>query len=140
MTDDVLVTLPDTLVMFVAGPAGRPIAEQAPRAFAALEAALPCLKGRKFYGVVVGDEYRACVAIAPTDDTRSLPYPTWTLPGGTYARRRIVDWEAHLDLIGPTIEALLRRTDVDRSRPCLEFYRSRRELLVMVPVLARAPR
>lgn len=135
MTDDIIVTLADTLVMFVAGQTGRPIAEQAPRAFEALEAKLPSLKGRKFYGAVLGDQYRACVVINPGDDTRSLPHPTWTLPGGKYARRRILDWEQHRDLIGPSIQALLRRPDVDPSRPCLEFYRSQKELLVMVPVL-----
>lgn len=139
MTYDTIVTLPDTPVMFVAGQAGESIAEQAPRAFEALEAKLPSLKGRKFYGVVLGDEYRACVALDPADDPRSLPHPTWTLPGGKYVRRRILDWEQHLDLIGPTIQALLRRRDVDTSRPCLEFYRSQKELMVMVPVLERAP-
>ncbi|HKV45750.1 MAG TPA: hypothetical protein VJT32_13920 [bacterium] len=140
MTDDTIVMLPDTPVMFVAGQAGKSIAEQAPRAFEALEAKLLSLKGRRFYGVVLGDEYRACVAIDPGDDPSSLPHPTWTLPGGKYVRRRILDWEQHLGLIGPTIQALLRRPDVDTSRPCLEFYRSQKELLVMVPVLERALR
>ena len=134
MSCDTVVTLPDTVVMFVAGKAGEPIAAQAPEAFKALEARLPSLRGRKFYGVVLGDEYRACVAIDSTDDPRALPHPTWILPGGKYVRRRILDWEEHLDLIGPTFQALLRRPDVDRSRPCIEFYRSQKELLVMVPV------
>lgn len=134
MTRDTFVMLPDTFVMFVAGEAGKPIAEQAPKAFKVLEAGLPSLRGRKFYGVALGDEYRACVAIEPGDDRRSFPHPTWTLPGGKYVRRRILNWEQHLDLIGPTFQALLRRSDVDASRPCIEFYRSQRELLVMVPV------
>lgn len=134
MRNDTVVTLPDTVVMFVTGKAGTPIAAQAPEAFKALEARLSSLRGRKFYGVVVGDEYRACVAIDSSDDPRALPYPTWILPGGKYVRRRILDWEEHLDLIGPTFKALLRRPGVDASRPCIEFYSSRRELLVMVPV------
>ena len=129
-----MVTLPDTVVMFVAGKAGEPIAAQAPEAFMALEARLPSLKGRKFYGVVLGDEYRACVAIDSTDDPRALPHPTWILPGGKYVRRRILNWEEHLDLIGPTFQALLRRPDVDACRPFIEFCRSQTELLVMVPV------
>lgn len=140
MTDDTIVTLPDTPVMFVAGQAGKSIAEQAPRAFEALEAKLPSLKGRKFYGAALGDEYRACVGIHPSDDPRSLPHPTWILPSGKYVRRRILDWGQHLDVIGPTMQALLGRPDVDTSRPCLEFYRSQKELLVMVPILECAPR
>ena len=51
MSCDTVVTLPDTVVMFVAGKAGEPIAAQAPEAFKALEVRLPSLKGRKFYGV-----------------------------------------------------------------------------------------
>jgi hypothetical protein len=131
---DTVVTLPDTVVMFVAGKAGKPIAAQAPEAFKALEARLPSLKGRKFYGVALRDEYRACVAIDSSDDPCALPHPTWILPGGKYVRRRIVNWEEHLELIGPAFQALLRRPDVDPSRPCIEFYRSQKELLVMVPV------
>ena len=129
------MTLPDTSVMYVAGEAGKPIAEQAPRAFQALEAKLPSLRGRKFYGVLLGNEYRACVVIDAGDDPASLPHPTWILRGGKYVRRRIVDWERQLDIIGPTIQALLQRPDADPSRPCLEYYRSQRELLVLVPVL-----
>jgi hypothetical protein len=35
----------------------------------------------RHYGVVVlGDEYRTCVAIDPNNDPLSLPHPTWTLP------------------------------------------------------------
>jgi len=134
VSNDTVVTLPDTVVMFVAGNTGKPIAAQAPEAFKALEARLPSLRGRRFYGVVLGDEYRACVAIDASDDPLALPHPTWILPGGKYARRRILDWEHHLDSIGPTFEALLRRPDVDPSRPCIEVYGSRKELLVMVPV------
>jgi hypothetical protein len=135
VAEDTVVTLPDIPVMYVAGEAGRPIAEQAPRAFRALEAKLRSLKGRKFYGVVLGNEYRACVVIDAGDDPASLPHPTWTLPGGKYVRRRVVDWERQLDLIGSTIQALLQRPDVDPSRPCVEYYRSQRELLVLVPIV-----
>ena len=134
MTPDTIVTIQDTAVMYVAGETGTPIAEQAPTAFKKLEAKLSSLKGRKFYGVVLGDEYRACVAIDRKDDPFSLPHPTWTLPGGTYVRRRLLNWEDNLHLIGQTCETLRRRSDFDPSRPVIEYYRSHRELLVMVPV------
>ncbi len=134
MTTETKVTVRDTTVMYVAGDTGKPIAEQAPKAFKELEAKLPSLKGRKFYGVVLGDEYRACVAIDPNDDPLSLPHPTWTLPGGRYVRRSLPNWEDNVHLIGPTFETLCRRSDFDPSRPCIEYYRSQKELLVMVPV------
>ena len=134
MASDTLVTLRDIAVMYAAGPPGKPIPEQAPAAFRRLEACLPSLKGRHFYGVVLGDEYRACVALAREDDDASLPHPTWTIPGGRYVRRRIRDWEQHVAEIGPALGALCRRADFDRSRPCIEYYRSRRELLILAPV------
>jgi hypothetical protein len=134
MSRDSIVTIPDIAVMYVAGEAGRPIAQQAQAAFPALEAKLPTLKNRKFYGVGVGDEYRACVAIDGRDDPAALPHPRWTIPGGRYARRRIADWEHNTAQIGPAFEPLRQRPDFDPSRPWIEFYRSRRELFVMVPV------
>lgn len=131
---DSIVVIQDFPVMYVAGKAGAPIGEQAPQAFKELEAELSSLKGRRFYGVVVGDEYRACVAIDPHDDAATLPHPTWTIPGGRYVRRRIPNWEENVQVIAPTCQALRRRSDFDPSRPIIEYYRSRRELFVMVPV------
>jgi hypothetical protein len=129
-----IVTTQGIAVMYVAGERGTPIAEQAPGAFQRLEEKLTSLKGRKFYGVVVDGEYRACVAIAPGDEPGSLPHPTWTLPGGKYARAKIADWETHRQRIGPAMEALRRRPDFDPTRPCIEYYRSQRELLLLAPV------
>ena len=133
MPTDTIVTLQDTTVMYVAGEKGKPIAEQAPQAMRRLEAGLASLKGRKFYGVVLGDEYRACVAVAAADADQHL-FPTWTIPGGRYVRRRLLDWSSHLHLISPIFEELRRRPDADPSRPAIEFYRSERELLLMAPV------
>lgn len=47
MTADTIITAEEIPVMYVAGQRGRPIAEQAPKAFEKLEAKLPSLKGRK---------------------------------------------------------------------------------------------
>ena len=134
MPDDTIVTIHGIPVMYAAGERGMPIPDQAAAAFQKLEAKLASLKRRRFYGAVLDGQYRACVAIAPDDDVGSLPHPTWTLPGGRYARRKIDDWEEHRDRIGPTMESLRQRPDFDPSRPCVEYYRSRRELLLLAPV------
>jgi hypothetical protein len=134
MTEDPIVTAEGVEVMYVAGEAGRPISEQAPDAFRKLEAKIGSLRGRRFYGVVVGEEYRACVAIRPEDDPAALALARWTIPGGRYVRRRIPNWESNLHLIGSTFETFRRRDDFDPSRLCVEFYRSRQELLLMAPV------
>jgi len=121
--------------MFVAADRTRPIAEQAPLAFATLEGQLTRLKGRRFYGVVVDGQYRACVAIRPEDYADAFPHPTWVIPGGKFARRKLAHWEQHRHLIGQTMLQMRERADYDTSRYCIEYYRSRRELLLMAPVL-----
>ena len=128
------VTFPDTLVMYVAGDPAWRIPEQSKEAFAALEGALDSLKGRRFYGVIVGGGYRACSSLVETDDVSALPHPTWTIPGGRYARTRIPDWEEHTERIGAAFEVLYALPNVDPARPAIEFYRSRRDLFVMVPI------
>jgi hypothetical protein len=135
MAAESVVEIGDIAVMYVAGDRERPIFAQGPVAFDMLEAKLASLKGRHFYGVVVDGEYRACVALRPEDDRNHLPHPIWIIPGGKYARRKIADWEKHRDEIGPTMMRLRDRKDLDVSRPCIEYYRSQRELLLMAPIL-----
>ena len=129
---EAIVELRAIPVIYIAGEPGRPHAEEAPKAFNRLEAQLPTLKGRHFYGAVVGDEYRACVAERPGDEALGAVH--WTLPGGRYRRARITDWEAHRDQIGPTAADLVSQPDYDPTRPLIEYYRSQRELLMLAPV------
>src|SRR5436190_134301 len=134
MAAESIVVIPEIPVMFVAGDRAKSIAEQAPAAFDKLEAKLETLKRRHFYGVVVDGEYRACVALQPDDDTERLAHPTWVIPGGKFARRKLADWEQHRDEIGPAMMEMRGRSDFDASRHCIEYYRSRRELLLMAPI------
>jgi hypothetical protein len=119
-------------VIYTEGEQGQPIPQQAPSAFDALEARLPTLKNKRFYGTIVDGRYRACVAI--DDDTRRLELPRWIIPGGRYAVRKIVDWEKHRDEIGPTVGAMRSRPDIDLTRPFIEYYRSQAELRLLAPV------
>ena len=66
-------------VVFVSGEKGLPIPQQAPYAFSALEALLPTLKRKRFYGVVIDGQYCACVAI--DDDTRESRFAALDAPG-----------------------------------------------------------
>ena len=125
------VTLDDIDVMCVValgGPAG------GPAAFAALEAPLGSLRGRRFYGTYLTGEYRACVAIAPADDPHAFGLQTWRIPGGLYERRRMVDWPNHLDEIERTLDEMAADSEHDTLRPSIEFYRSERELILLQPV------
>jgi len=113
-------------------------------AMARLEAKLPTLKGRRFYGVFRekpdGEEYFACVARVETDDPTHWGVDTGEIPGGRYARRRIRDWEKDLSQLAVQFREMIRILGdlVDSERPEIEYYRSQAEMFVLVPV--RAPR
>ena len=96
LVSESILAIRELAVMFAAADQTRPIAEQAPLAFARLEGQLTTLKGRRFYGVVVDAQYRACVPIRPEDYADALPHPTWVIPGGKFARRKLAHWEQHL--------------------------------------------
>jgi len=105
-----------------------------------LEAPLPTLKGRKFYGTYLNGEYRACVALHKDDDPAALGLDAWVIPGGAYARRKMVNWSEHADEIGATFAAMAEEYPGDPTRPSIEFYRSQTELQLLLPIAVESPR
>jgi len=108
-----------------------------------LESKLPSLKGRRFYGVFRllenGEEYFACVERIATDDPAAMGLETGSIPGGLYARRKLLGWQ-QIIASGKLPEYgrdFVRHYEIDRSRPELEYYRSMLELHLLVPVLSR---
>jgi hypothetical protein len=111
--------------------------------WAEFEQAVGSLRGRTFYGAAdegafqgCGDgEYRICVQLRQEDDPVGLGFEVGVLPGGRYARVRLVgDPPAVYGLIAPTFERLSERPDRDRSRPGIEFYRRRDVIDLLQPV------
>ncbi|MGH2625530.1 MAG: hypothetical protein ACRDHY_02630 [Anaerolineales bacterium] len=129
------VTLGDLSVMYVEAAEG---VKGAREAFRKLEGLLPSLKGRKFYGTFqpADGSYRACVVLASGDDPKSLGLETWVIPGGTYARAKLLDWAEHLDDIQRIFADMVNefKERVDSRRPSLEFYRSQKELVLLLPL------
>lgn len=113
-------------------------------AFDELESKLPTLKGRKFYGTFRftpdGEEYYACVARTGSDDPRVMQLESGVIPGGWYARRKLLDWEKHLSQLPELFEEMVQAHEVDPSRPSLEYYRSHIELQLLVPLRGSPPR
>ncbi len=130
-----LVTLEDVKVMFVVSPSGP---QGAAEAFDRLEARLPGLKGRKFYGTFLNDEYCACVALEAQDSPAAIGLDTWIIPGGVYARRKLPRWSERLPEIGKIFGELAAEYPRDTGRPNVEFYRSQKELLLFMAVASRA--
>jgi len=135
-----IVTLEDVKVMFLVAPSGP---RGAGESFDGLEARLPSLKGRKFYGTMLNGEYRACVALEAQDAPAAMGLETWTIPGGVYARRKLERWSERLPEIGQIFGALAAEYPRDPTRPNIEFYRSQKELLLFMavasPAESRAP-
>jgi hypothetical protein len=125
------VTLDDIDVMCVVaegGPAG------GAAAFEALEARLPTLRGRRFYGTFHSGEYRACVAMRSDDDPAALGLGVWRIPGGEYEQLRLHDWHDRIPEIPALFDAMVPASEVDPTRPSIELYRSARELVLLRPV------
>jgi hypothetical protein len=116
-------------------------------AMSILESKLPSLKGRRFYGAFRmlpnGEEYFACVARIETDDPNKMQLESGVIPGGKFARRKIMNWEpiirqGQLPRLTQEFERAHAR-EADPGRFTLEFYRSMAELQLLLPVLRIAP-
>jgi hypothetical protein len=127
--------LEDIPVMFVESPNGPAGSGEA---FTQLESRLASLKGRKFYATFQYStgQYRACVAIESPDEPKALGLPVWAIPGGRYARRKLDNWTEHADEIPAVFQRLSEeyRGQVDSDRPSIEFYKSQKELVLLLPV------
>ncbi|HTP54932.1 MAG TPA: hypothetical protein VML94_08270 [Thermoplasmata archaeon] len=114
-------------------------------AFRLLESKLASLRGRHFYGTIrilpEGEEYFACVQRQEGEEPERMDLELGRIPGGLYVRRKITDWESIIAAGRlPSIGREMAETyTVDPSRPEIEYYRSRKELHLLVPVLVRAP-
>ena len=107
-------------------------------AFERLERCFSSLRGRRFYGVLQHDgTYRACVARAGGDDAEKMGLKPWVLPGGLYARTVIPNWEDHVAEIGVAFARMAEAHAEDPQRPSIEFYRSRKELILLLPIRER---
>ena len=113
----------------VDGPSG------APAAFEELERRLGGPKGRRFYGTFDGARYRACVIPKDSGEPAALGLETGTVPGGLFARRKLVDWVGQEHRIGAEFDAMVAERSWDETRPSIEFYRSLRELILYLPIL-----
>ena len=124
--------LDDFEVMYVEAVGGL---NGAQAAFQDLEGRLHSLRNRRLFGTFNGECYRACVMPKDADEPRFLRLETWTIPGGRYARRKLVNWEDRVHTIGEEFDAMSDEHSWDETRPSIEFYRSRRDLILYLPIL-----
>ena len=95
------------------------------------------LRGRHYYGAFdpADETYLVCVVLQEGDDPAAHGLELGELPGGRFARKRLRgEPPALYEEIGPAFRELHAAHDVDLSRLQLEYYRSRDEIDILVPV------
>ncbi len=129
-------TIKDVEVMFVESPNGPAGSGEA---FNKLESSLATLKGRKFYATYqysTGVD-RACVAIEDPIEPEQLGFQKWSIPGGLYAQEKLDNWTEHAAEIPDLFDKMSQEYQgrIDSSRPSIEFYKSQKELILLLPIL-----
>jgi hypothetical protein len=126
-------TIPPIHVMSVKANGGTKGTKEA---FDTLESKLPSLKGRRFYGAYdpLTGEYRACVEMVQGEDPVSLGFDRWTIPGGTYVTKKLINWNSKIQQLPQMFGEMASGQKVDSGRPSVEYYRSQSELVLYLPV------
>lgn len=102
-----------------------------------LEERFPSLTGFKFLATFdpAAGWYRACVVRTPGSDAITQDLATDVVPGGAFARMRLLGEASSLYEQLPTAFAALEAvSDVDPDRPRIEYYRRHTEVHALVPV------
>lgn len=103
-----------------------------------LEARMPSLKGRRFYGLTTceggGLMYYAAVQVASEEEAAALGFPMIHVKGGRCARVKVMDWPNRVEEIGAIFAELMRNYPMAPNAPTLEYYRSHSELHLLVPL------
>jgi hypothetical protein len=93
-------------------------------------------KKRDCYGIVISEknvmQYRAAYTESNSGEGIALRIPTIVIPRGNYYSIRMEDWSKKLLQIGPTFDQLLQSGKVDLKSPCIEYYKTERELICMI--------
>ena len=107
--------------------------QEAAKAFAKLEKNLS-LKGRKFYGLISEEGRRYLASTTLIDGNEKLGFPIGEIPGGFYVRTKIDDWQTKLSLVISEFNKLSEKYEEDATKPRIEFYRSQKELFLLLPI------
>jgi len=106
-------------------------------AFDALAEKFPPENGRSFFGISYMNDsgkiiYKVAAQKINKDEGKSDGYEKFTLPKGEYLSEKIEDWKHHLDEIASTFQHLMKESAMDMQFPCIEWYKTREEMLCMV--------
>ena len=102
------------------------------------ESRFTSLRGRKMMAVIFPEQgiYRLATVMRDEDDPDGLGLNMGVLPGGPYLQLSLEgDARSVHRNIGPAFEELRGLGEADPTRPCIEVYRSPREVDCLQPVV-----
>lgn len=115
--------------------------EDVQSAFDSLEKKIIKRSQRKMLGAlnVSNDlpEYKACIEQSDIDNPAFLGLESYMLPGGKYISGKLINWTLNTHLIKEMFGEMSYKYIFDASRPQLEYYKSKRELILMLPIVPR---
>jgi hypothetical protein len=110
-------------------------------AFNSLEQKLSSKNGRQFLGAInvsnTNIEYKACLVQKAKNEHVTLGFDSYVIPGGKYITNKLVNWTKNTHLIKEMFEEMGYKFRFDANRPQLEYYKSNRELILMLPIIPR---
>jgi hypothetical protein len=106
-------------------------------AFQTLEKMLPTMNGRTFYGISWLNEnneivYKAAVNESYTGEAARYACEPFVIRKGDYLTETVMNWCDDTTTIGTTFKKLLADPRMDASYPCVEWYKSDKEMMCMV--------
>jgi hypothetical protein len=82
-------------------------------------------------------EYKACIEQSEIDNPAFLGLESYLLPGGKYISGKLINWTLNTHLIKEMFGEMSHKYLFDATRPQLEYYKSKRELILMLPIMPR---
>jgi hypothetical protein len=94
-------------------------------------------EGRTFYGVSYKSTgccliYKAAVSESFDGEAEKYGFESFTISKGEYLTETIIDWRKKIETIGLTFQTLLADPRSDKTSPCVEWYKSDKEVMCMV--------
>ena len=96
-------------------------------------------EGRTFYGISYKNEdgiivYKAAVSESFSGEAENYGFETFIIRKGTYLAEKIIDWRKKMEIFGTTFQKLLADPRLDKSFPCVEWYKSDHEVMCMIKI------
>lgn len=108
-------------------------------AFESMMNKLPAGPVRRFYGISYIDDkeqivYKTAAEELKADEAEKYGYEKFTLKKGEYLTITILNWMQKLECIKDAFMTLMEDPRMDKTFPCVEWYKDDNEMMCMVKI------